>query len=165
MHAGPRERDPEGTLEGTGYYCSNGSSKDPQLPLCEVLSVLIMLMSQTRQTTISVCLSYTFCSCRVLAFYFFWEARGCRKKRKENWDFLGIFKIFVHQWGSEWLPFKCSDTANVTKKEIPRKLDSWKIRMGKVIKMRIRLEKECKILDVRTECLERVERHRELRDF
>lgn len=58
-----------------------------------------------------------------------------------------------------------SDTANVTKEEIPRKLDSWKLRVGKVIKMRIRLEKEYKILDVRTECLGREERHRELRDF
>lgn len=39
------------------------------------------------------------------------------------------------------------------------------MRVGKVIKMRIRLEKEYKILDVRTERLGREERHRELRDF
>lgn len=58
-----------------------------------------------------------------------------------------------------------SDTANITKEEIPRKLDSWKIRVGKVIKTRIRLEEEYKILDVRTERLGREEARRELRDF
>lgn len=97
--------------------------------------------------------------------FFFLGSKGLQGKRKGSWDFLGILKIFVHQCGSEWLQFKCGDTANVTKKEISGKLDSWKIRVGKVIKMRIRLEKECKILDVRAECLGRVERHRELRDF
>ena len=58
-----------------------------------------------------------------------------------------------------------SDTANITKEEIPRKLGSLQIRVGKVIKMRIRLEVKTKILGVRTESLGREERHRELRDF
>lgn len=58
-----------------------------------------------------------------------------------------------------------SDAANITKEEIPRKLDNGNIRVGKVMKMRIRSEKEYKILGVRTECLGREKRHRELRDF
>lgn len=44
-----------------------------------------------------------------------------------------------------------SDTANITKEEIPGKLDSWKIGAGKVIKMRIGLEKKYKTLGVRAE--------------
>lgn len=58
-----------------------------------------------------------------------------------------------------------SDTANITKKGIPRKLANWKIRAGKVMKMRIRLEKGYKILGVRTERWGREERQRELSDF
>lgn len=58
-----------------------------------------------------------------------------------------------------------SDTANITKEGIPRKLANWKIRAGKVMKMRIRLEKEYKILGVRTEHWGREERQRELSDF
>lgn len=58
-----------------------------------------------------------------------------------------------------------SDIANIKKEEIPRKMESWKIRVQKVVKMRISLEKEYKILDMRTECLGREERHRERRDF
>lgn len=58
-----------------------------------------------------------------------------------------------------------SDAASITKEEIPRKLDSWKIRVGKATKIRMRLEKEYRTLGVRTEHLGREERHRELRDF
>lgn len=47
--------------------------------------------------------------------------------------------------------------ANVTKEEISGKLDSRKIRVGKVIKLRIRLGKEYRILCMRTE-------HREERE-
>jgi len=56
-----------------------------------------------------------------------------------------------------------SDTANITKEEIPRMLDSWKM-SGKSNKNEKQIGKRIQS-SVRTECLGREERHGELRDF